>query len=37
MSEDGDVIVQQNPNTLQWGFAIEYSFPYLNSNVEGTG
>ena len=37
VSEDGDVIVQQNPNTLQWGFAIEYSIPYLNSNVEGTG
>jgi hypothetical protein len=37
VSEDGDVVVQQNPNTLQWGFAIEYSIPYLNSNVEGTG
>jgi hypothetical protein len=35
--EDGDVIVQQNPNTLKWGFAFEYSIPYLNSNVEGTG
>jgi len=37
VGEDGDVIVQQNPNTLQWGFAIEYSIPYLNANVEGTG
>jgi hypothetical protein len=37
VGEDGDVIVQQNPNTLRWGFAIEYSIPYLNSNVEGTG
>lgn len=35
--EDGDVIVQRNPNTLKWGFAIEYSIPYLNANVEGTG
>jgi hypothetical protein len=37
VGDDGDVIVQQNPNTLQWGFAIEYSIPYLNANVEGTG
>jgi hypothetical protein len=37
VNEDGDVIVQQDPNTLKWGFAIEYSIPYLNANVEGTG
>ena len=37
VGEDGDVSVQRNPNTLQWGFAVEYSVPYLNSNVEGTG
>ncbi len=37
VNEDGDVIAEQNPNTLQWGFAVEYSLPYLNANVEGTG
>ncbi len=37
VNEDGDVVVEQNPNTLQWGFAVEYSLPYLNANVEGTG
>jgi hypothetical protein len=37
LNDDGDTVVDQNPNTLEWGFAIEYSIPYLNSNVEGTG
>ena len=37
VGEDGDAIVQRNPNTLQWGFALQYSIPYLNAHVEGTG
>jgi hypothetical protein len=26
-----------NPNTLEWGFAIEYSLPYLQQHVRDTG
>ena len=37
VNEDGDVDVERHPHTLQWGFAIEYSIPYLNANVKGTG
>jgi hypothetical protein len=37
VSDEGDVSVERNPNTLQWGFAIEYSLPYLQSYVQDTG
>jgi hypothetical protein len=37
VNDDGDVDVERHPHTLQWGFAIEYSIPYLNANVQGTG
>ena len=37
VNEDGDVAVERQPHPLQWGFAIEYSIPYLNANVKGTG
>ncbi|HEY3179019.1 MAG TPA: hypothetical protein VGL25_09080 [Casimicrobiaceae bacterium] len=37
VNDEGDVEVERNPHTLQWGFAIEYSVPYLNANVQGTG
>jgi len=35
VNDEGDV--ERHPHTLQWGFAIEYSIPYLNANVQGTG
>jgi hypothetical protein len=34
---DGDTDVERHPHTLQWGFALQYSIPYLNANVQGTG
>jgi hypothetical protein len=34
---DGDVVVERNPHVLQWGFALEYSFPYLQSYVQDVG
>jgi hypothetical protein len=37
VNDEGDAEVERNPHTLQWGFAIEYSIPYLNANVQGTG
>jgi hypothetical protein len=37
VNDDGDVDTERHPHTLQWGFAIEYSIPYLNANVQGTG
>jgi hypothetical protein len=33
-TDDGDTIVERNPNTLAWGFALEYSIPYLQAYVE---
>ena len=37
VNDEGDVDVERHPHVLQWGFAIEYSIPYLNANVQGTG
>lgn len=37
VNDEGDVDVERHPHTLQWGFAVEYSIPYLNANVQGTG
>ena len=37
VNEDGDSNVERHPHTLVWGFALEYSIPYLNANVQGTG
>jgi len=34
---EGDSDVESNPTALVWGFALEYSIPYLNANVQGTG
>jgi hypothetical protein len=34
---DGEVAVERNPHVLQWGFALEYSFPYLQSYVQDVG
>ncbi len=32
-----EVETERNPNILQWGFAIEYSLPYLQSFVKDVG
>jgi hypothetical protein len=37
IGDDGDVDVERNPHTLEWGFAIEYSLPYLQSFVQDVG
>ena len=37
IKEDGDADVERHPHTLAWGFALQYSIPYLNANVQGTG
>jgi hypothetical protein len=37
VGDDGDVDVERNPHTLEWGFAIEYSLPYLQSFVQDVG
>ena len=30
-------MIEQNPNNLVWGFALEYSIPYLQSFVQDMG
>ena len=37
ISEDGESDVERNPHTLEWGFAIQYSLPYLQSFVQDVG
>ena len=37
VSDEGDVSVERHPNTLQWGFAFQYSIPYLQSFVQDMG
>jgi hypothetical protein len=37
VSDSGDVGVERNPHTLKWGFAVEYSVPYLQSFVQDVG
>ena len=37
VSDDGDTDVERHPHTLEWGFAIEYSVPYLQSFVQDVG
>jgi len=36
-NDEGDADVERHPHTLAWGFALQYSIPYLNANVQGTG
>ena len=36
-SDEGETSVERHPHTLQWGFAIEYSIPYLQSFVQDVG
>lgn len=35
--EDDETVIERNPSVLQWGFAIEYSIPYLQSFVKDLG
>jgi len=37
VGSDGGTAVERNPHVLQWGFAVEYSFPYLQSFVQDVG
>ena len=37
VSDEGDVSVERHPHTLEWGFAVEYSLPYLQSFVQDMG
>jgi hypothetical protein len=37
ISDDGEVDVERHPHTLEWGFAVEYSLPYLQSFVQDVG
>jgi hypothetical protein len=34
LNDDGDSVTERNPNNLVWGFALEYSIPYLQSFVK---
>lgn len=36
-NDEGDVVTERHPHTLEWGFAIEYSLPYLQSFVKDVG
>jgi hypothetical protein len=36
-SDEGEVSVERHPHTLEWGFAVEYSLPYLQSFVQDVG
>lgn len=37
VNDSGETVTELNPNTLVWGFAIEYSIPYLQSYVQDMG
>jgi len=37
INDEGDVDVERHPHTLEWGFAVEYSVPYLQSFVQDVG
>jgi hypothetical protein len=37
IGDEGDIDVERNPHTLEWGFSIQYSLPYLQSFVEDVG
>lgn len=36
-SDEGDVDAERNPHTLEWGFSVQYSLPYLQSFVQDVG
>ena len=35
--DEGEADVERHPHTLQWGFAVQYSLPYLQSFVQDVG
>jgi hypothetical protein len=37
ISDEGELGVERHPHTLEWGFAVEYSVPYLQSFVQDVG
>jgi hypothetical protein len=37
LNDDGDVVIERHPHTLNLGFAIEYSLPYLQAFVKDVG
>lgn len=37
VNDDGDVEVERHPHFLRWGFALEYSLTYLQTNVKDVG
>lgn len=37
INDDGDLVVERHPHVLDWGFAVEYSIPYLQSFVKDMG
>lgn len=37
INDEGDVDVERHPHTLEWGFSIQYSLPYLQSFVRDVG
>jgi len=37
IGEEGDISVERHPHTLKWGFAVEYSLPYLQAFVQDVG
>ncbi len=37
VSDEGEVSVERHPHFLQWGLAVEYSLPYLQSAVKDMG
>ena len=36
-TDEGDVDIERHPHTLEWGFSIQYSVPYLQSFVQDVG
>ncbi|HEY2862302.1 MAG TPA: hypothetical protein VGK37_01605 [Casimicrobiaceae bacterium] len=37
VNDEGEPSVERHPHTLEWGFAVEYSLPYLQSFVQDVG
>ena len=37
VNDEGEVNIERHPHTLEWGFAIEYSLPYLQAFVQDVG
>jgi hypothetical protein len=37
LSDDGDIVIERHSHTLEWGFAVEYSLPYLQAFVKDVG